>query len=375
MGKMLQSYLDLARSSERRANWLDSWKNDGVLKVWLHRSPPGMRALHNFRQIVTDDKGKDAIRWFPFTCWEDDDYHRQRRFGEGAEANICPGCKLLEHLEARDDLSDDDLIFKFRAGREVRDIIRVDFEGRGKSKTSFQDDFTPRTEFVIAVIPADKPDAIYLTNEPWIIGSKLRARIVRDVQLDGDEDGNPMVRPLCYTFEKDGDQRGAAAYSVSRYDRAKVTEEIEELWGSEAPDMMPFISGGDPHKLRKAMEDSAEIDLPLDDIFAAAVEQWGAKQADDVSFEPEEIEKDEPPKKRAAEKTTAKKITAKKTKSRGAKPNPTKKVELLECDSCGADWPEDEPHCPGCGVMAEEPPAEEEPPRGRARGERKRVSF
>ena len=79
MGRRLTSYSEMGKSG---ASFLKSWKKEGVLKLVLHREPPWIRQIHNFREIGEDDRGKTRVEWFPFVCWEDEEFHKARRFGD-----------------------------------------------------------------------------------------------------------------------------------------------------------------------------------------------------------------------------------------------------------------------------------------------------
>ena len=393
MGRRLGSYKDMTGGS--RANFLDNWKEEGFLKLWLHREPPYVRILHSFRKVETieeKDGIKKQIRWLPWCCWEEDDYYRRRRFDKEnpPTAELCPSCKLIEHLEARDDLADDDVIFSFAAGRETRNLVKVDLIGQGDTKNSWQDDLTGKTEFIIAGIPADKPEAVLLTNEKWSLGQALLDRIQKDIKMLGEDDGDPEIKPICYTFEYD---KGRQQYGVARFPEAKLTDKIRELWEGSAPDAMPFVRRGNPKALLAHMKGSCKVeDVPLDDLFAASIAVWDKEEKDDpdADFDPEKIEAEaaeekakktnrKPPKADAKKNGEAKEAKEEKPKrpvrpakpKEEPKPEPKKEGIVFACESCGADWPEEEPNCPGCGcvgadVAAPEPEPKPEKPAAKA---------
>jgi hypothetical protein len=388
------------------ATFLDSWKKEGILKVWAHREPPWERRLHSFRQVILDESGKTpkkTIKWHPFVCWEEDEsYHRERaKWRKGYDvseprAPKCPMCRLVEYFEAAEDIEHDDVIFEFVAGREKRQIIKGDFIGQGKSRDSYQDSGLPKSEYIMAVIPADNPDGVYLANETWTLGQKLHQRIKKDIAMLGD-DGNPETTPICYTFEFDKSVRGSGAYGVSRFPEAELTEAIQELWDGPAPDAGPFTEPSDPKKLFDSVQDGIVYDdIPIDELFAPAIEAWEAKSKETESPPPDDEEEEKPQKKtrtrkakeegeKPQRKTRSRKAKAekeeekpqKKTRSRKAKAEkeeekPQKKTRSRKakkeeppppppedeegddpvCEECGGVWPEDEPACPSCGAEA-----------------------
>lgn len=169
MGRRLSSYSEMGKSG---ASFLKSWKKDGVLKLVLHREPPWIRQIHNFREIGEDDRGNERVEWFPFVCWEDEDFHKARRFGDQTQEPKCPGCRLIDKvrslLESKE-LDENVVLFAFAD----RKLVASDFVGEGKSRDSYQDDFTAKTEYIIPVIPLDSPKAVVLTNEKWSLGKAL----------------------------------------------------------------------------------------------------------------------------------------------------------------------------------------------------------
>ena len=401
----LGSYREMGK---RQGGWLDAWKEEGRLSCVLHKTPPHIRLRHSFRKVELDesDRGvKRKIRWLPWTCWETDDYHRARRFDSNPPtAKFCPADRLLEHLEQRDDLPDDEVIFTFKgSGRDKREIIKSDLLGHKGSRDSWQDDFTAKTEYVIALIPLKDPKAVLLSNEKWSLGQALLDRIQTDCEELGDDVGDPEQRPIAYLFEYSSNRN---VYSISRFKEGQEKAEkdgiwpgIVELWEGPAPDADPYCRPGDPKELLEAMQEGAVVDLPLDDLFAPALAQWTERKAKEdneaTDFDPKKIEAEEKAAKakaaqtRAAKAKAAKAEKAEKAKSNGtaAKPEPAPKkdkpkravrqvakpepepeppeeVQVFECESCNADWPENLDECPGCGLKAVAPSSERPPPLG-----------
>lgn len=301
MGK-LASWGDLGRSE--KANWIDSWKESGMLKGWLHREPPSTRIRHSFREIVREE-GKNGVtvkvKWLPWNCWEPESYYKQLRIAEKSakgkhrlpapHAQLCGACRFIEHLKARTDIPNDATIFSFRAGRETRDIPKLYLIGKAEGRDAYQDNLTGKSEFILSIIPADEPEkGVCLTNEPWSIGQALAKRISNDLKEDG-EDHHPERRPVCYLFECDR-SRTPVSYNVSRYEKAKLTPAIEKLWAGPPPDVEQFTKRGDPKQLRDAMEAAYvyEDSIPWDEIFGPSIAIWEAEEEGDTSFDPSEYD-------------------------------------------------------------------------------------
>lgn len=365
MGYRLGSYKDMGGGG--RASWLDNWKEAGEIGVWLHREPPWMRSVHNLRKIEIEEKDgriKERIRWLPKVCWEDEDYHRQRRFGNSPRAQTCPVCKLVEWLEAKDDLPDDEVIFVYTAGRETKAMIKSDVIGRRGSAESFKSDITAQSEYLIAVIPDKKPDAVYIANERWSLGRSLYDRIERDIANEGADVGDPSARPILYRFEYNKGE--PKPYNATSALHKKPPAKVLELWEGPSPDADVFVTPGDPAEIREAFEQGIQVDAPLDDFFADAVAAYKRRSEanGEMDFPPKEqptakskTAQAKPPKKAPKEKKQRK---TRATKTELPKPPLQPDLEVFECDSCGADWPEDVPACPKCGKEAAEsaPPPE-----------------
>lgn len=416
MGRRLPSWGDVGGSSGG-AEFVKKWQEEGFYKVVLHREPPWERRVHSFRRVEIDEGGKEGpkkrILWYPYVCWEDDNYHRLRNlWKKGREPNephakACPSCLLIEHLEARHDLESDAPIFKFVAGREVRIILKDDFLNLTDSRQAFKDSFVPRTEFLIPHIPVDDPSGVKITAEKWSIGTALRKRIKDDIKIYGSEEGDPSRTPIGYVFSYDKDSQ---SYGVSRLDKYDAPSQVVELWEGDCPDASRFVAPSNPRILYEQMKGAAELagcDLPLVDIFAESVRQWKDDEDDDPAlvFPPPDADVPKPtdeeaadvaaetPEEAAARKRSeaAKKAAAtraaKKAAAKGngaaepaAEPGPAKKqrktmqtkkkdppppkdVEIFECPGCGADWPENLSKCPNpeCDEVVDDDEAGDQP--------------
>lgn len=365
MGK-LKSYRDLgSKSSSSKANWLEAWKDNGILICVPHKDPPSTRTMHNCRRIETTET-KDGpmmkIRWYPFVCWETDEYYKGRRFNKDnpPRAQFCPTCRFIEHIESRDDFPNDQVILTYKVGRELLEVMKVDLVGKGTSKTSYLGDMTGRTEFVFSIIPYEDPSkGVCLTNEKWSLGQEFVARINNDIKMYGEDEGNPERTPIVYTFEYNKQTR---KYSVSRYQKPEISDEIQALWNGPSPDVDRYTRPSNPETLFDSIDGALQIDgVPLEEIFAPSIEQWRAnKPSDDTTdFDPDkieaEIEEEKEAKQKRATQMTNKVEAPKETRPtrHAKKPEPKKDVKVFECESCGGDWPEDEATCPHCGATAE----------------------
>jgi hypothetical protein len=381
--------------------WLDGWKKKGELLHVLHREGPVMRHTHNFRQIrlQEDQSGvKKTVGWLPWNCWEEEGYHRARRQDQPTEAKFCPGCRLIEYFEAREDLGDDTIIFSFiGTGRERRDITLIDFVGLGKGRESFKDNFVAEQQFLISLItpigPGETPELKFI-NERWSMAKRIQERVETDIKHLGEDAGEPSVKPIAYLWKT----HTTGGPTVERFAEAKITPAIQKLWEGPPPPSEESCRRGDPNLLLEQVklalrEDQVGV-IPLDDIFGPAIEEYAK-----TKFPPDEQEEvsetEEAPKssrrrrtakpatatdeveKLAAEPPPPPPTTSARTQravrpTKAPPPPPTKpEVQVYECPACKADWPEDQPTCPKCGAEADDGAAEAPPPPATSGGVRK----
>lgn len=399
---MRSSYTSMATGG---GEWLDGWRASGSLLHVLHKDGPVRRRVHNFRQIKqeeTKEGVKLKIAWLPFVCWEGEEYHKSRRFGDdNARALVCPACRMLEYFEQRTDLANDHVIFRFAgSGKEQRLITLIDFLGEGDSADSFKDDFTAKEEFLISLITPVGKDAkpeLKFINEKWSLAKELQRQIQQDIQLLGEEVGDPSRRPIAYLWTA---EKGKGP-KVSRISEVPISPEVHALWEGPPPNSERECRPTNPQILFDAVKVGLAADLadqvPIEELFAPSLQQHAAEAK---SFNPEELEGEEKSgKRRRTRAATAKDevqrlanepapqsapapqapqqaaqpvpqqatppAQAPVRKTRSVKPAappppppPQPEVQIFECPACGADWPENLPKCPNCGAEAEDAPAE-----------------
>lgn len=365
MGQRLNSWGDLGGSGGNRAKFRqESWKKEGLLKCVLHREPPWVRHLHNIRRVEkVEQRGelKRILLWYPFVCSESEDYHRQRRFDgrDAPGAQMCSSCRLIEHIETRDDIAGDEVIFKFVAGRETRSIIKDDFLGISEHRDAYKDDFTAKQEYLIPIIEIDDPEAgVVITGEKWSLARSLQKRIKDDCKIYGVDNGDPMKKAIGYVFSYDKDAVGAAAYSVSRIDGFKASPTIQELWAGDCPSADSYVKPGNPHTLLEQLQEACQVDgIPFAEIFAPAIAAYDGEEEEegDPSYVPPREEKERvPPVKSKGGIDFRKHMRKVKPKE---EPKPEQEVPSQDapaCPECGAAWPMALHICPGCGAEAED---------------------
>lgn len=366
---------------------LKGWKEKGKLDAWLHtkRLPVGVWR-HSFPQlIVKEDRDTRVVTnlIFPVSlvCHEDESvlkeqYSRTPDDEREVPPVTCPMCKMIEHVRGmveRGDLKWTDPLFEFKGAVDSRQntVIRAGglFNAFGSKKLSdaqksdmkkhgvygseaWKQNAMAKLSYVFPIVDNNDISAgVQVTTESALLKEKVVSVINKEMESDGTEDGNPVIRPYCIRFV----YREDATDFKEKYDalplrKVSLTEEIGRLIRAEPPDLAMFTDPFNASTLRSNVERHALVDLPWDDFF-------GDVQPEE-SEPPPESDHDLLPKNRESEQRPAAKTEAKpkaepKTGSRKRTPAPPKDEMGDPCDDCGAPMGKRDSVCKKCGAKYE----------------------
>jgi len=347
--------------------WLSKWKEAGKIVVWLHpKSSPVKVYAHSFiveDEIKDDETGKKKkILRFPKFVGPDSpevydkQFFRNRDHGGPERApDRDPFLILREWLRVKceaNELAHDDVVFEWTDHKNSSIIKWTAGELSGLVKTgkrNFNHTLTAKCEYILAVVDDAHPDkGTQIARESNLLGQRLREEIKNQIESDGD-DGNPEINPYAFKWTFDGSVAIASMYGVSRFNRAKLTDEIREVFAADPPDIAKYaeVHPDDMTKIRAAFEAAAQIDLPLDQIFSEDPAVRRAILRGDVV---------------KSGGTAGRRAPARETKTDDDEPAPRarKKVERAEpdaeripCDECGHPMLPTEAKCPKCGAEYE----------------------
>lgn len=384
---------------ERRLNRFDLKKaprqEDGhAAIVWLHAGSGVIahsRYVHSFPTYKTNRDGETYLNFgMTYVSPESDRVCEQQYFRESKESDspmkvppsLDPFLLLREWLRNEINsgrMSPEQIVFRWKNPKakdnqnpiiewKAGHLSRLEKRGRMTGMHSLD----AKLEYIFLLVDNDAPDQgvqQYISTKG--LGKALRDEIQRQIKSDGVEEGNPLLNPYALRFVYNPNASSPNDfYSVGRYNRARLTDEISELIHSQNyPDVERICKPRDDEKLliRSAMEAAAEIELPLDLLFNTGWQTENPYSDDDTEPQTPSVDSsvdsedsgDEPeiePLARPDEDEEPKVRRRKKVKKEENPPvrRKRKKVKTIPCDDCGFQMLETWNSCPSCGCEYEE---------------------
>ena len=386
MGIGISSFLKTSASDGRGDKiWLPKWKDAGSVVLWLHtKAEPCVAWTHSFivagesEERINGEKTGRMKQFLQFPHYVSPDpreVHASQYFRNDdgtlkTPPNRDPFLLLREWLRNQINaglLSPDAVVFEWDDAKnsttirwEAGVLSKLVKPGRGNWNHSLDSKY----EGIFTVVQNDKPeDGAFLVREGKALCEAMRKKIAEEIDSKGDEEGDPTITPYAFKWRFDKNALPADMYAVSRFDKAKYTDEIyKAISGDEFPSAAEQLSVKDDDfiKIRAAFESAARIALPLDAIFSddsaerrsvlSTKPQRGAavaapKPAQDAVKPTARLGGPKPPPSSAAPQVAP--VAAAQT-SRKLKAKPV--VEMIPCDSCQKPMPVTAAKCDGCGA-------------------------
>jgi hypothetical protein len=351
-----------------RFNRLRNWREAGEVVVWIHTNTQIHKRLFHMIPFVGEKEDEQTgskrtqIMYLPFVCHETVQDYMNRE-----PAKRCPLCRFIEHLRTNGNIPDHETVWDSSIGDRKRDRIctKADFTGDTEGGGDWRLSFKPALQYVLAVIDNDNPgEGIRIATEKFSLGESIKKAVQQEIDRKGPELGDPDQNPYAFKWVFNSNARQPADYYTAYpFDRAQLTEEIQELLDKPEENLDAWISPGDTKKLREAMEAHVTVDdVDFDILFDNVLENAGtsAEQA-----EPAPEEKDEPKEKKEPAKRTRQAAPPKEKPAKEPEPEPEAEestVPMMECPSCrgkGQKRGKDCKVCDGTGEV-EAPDDEEE---------------
>jgi len=282
MEMKVKQFLDSAEQRGGESSII-SWKDKGKLIFFLHpKSEIEERWVHRFpalisREVETDDGGKKIKKIVI------------------SERIICPGAdscfihKLIKKLNKFEDLEDDEIIIELGKKANRTEICKGEL--LGKKTYDWRYNLTARREFVFIAVTVKNPIIGKLVTTTTL-GEKIAAVIKDQMEEEGDDAGNPFKNPYAIKTTYDPDKAGSEMYNA-HFNSKKPTEDIEELFESEIPDISGLVNPTSFEKTLSLMKEA--IEHPRFEKFLIKLEEK-------VEGLDEEEEKSKKKKKRKKEK-------------------------------------------------------------------------
>lgn len=306
------------------SGFLAKWKEDGRIVVWMHPNTPVISLWsHNFsRYLKVEDKEtkeeKTIITGMRINCMEKEKLLKKQTWRlDSDEREIppitCPHCLLIEHVRSEINAGRMDWttpLFRFETD-EDEDIVYAGgfcglFQKRDLSKKeageirklgvkineAYMQNGMCRQQYVMAVTAESDLEAGWvIAMEGQTLGNKMKKAIADEIKrCDGDVQlGHPRFNPYPFEFNYDENKEFSDKYDVVALSRKRPSSEVQQLLDNgEAPSFDKIRSDPSLGTLKQLMKDAAQVKLPLDDIFARAIDEIGEHFDNDNDSDEEE---------------------------------------------------------------------------------------
>jgi DNA-directed RNA polymerase subunit RPC12/RpoP len=343
----------------------------GKVTVWLHpESGIYKRDAHYFPVYATVmDNDKKVKKVYNAMVIHED-------------VKSCLICQLRKALRDDEDIDMDEIIL--RVGEDDEEVEYNKGEIIGAEGYGWKKNLSYKTEYLFGVIDNDKPDKVLRLTAPKSLGKKITKVIEDQIEEEGETDGNPFENPYAFklSYDKDADQASNMYNAI--WNKAKYTEEIQEILEGEGLDLSILTEVTPEAKvayiIREALvidPDDLGLDLSAaDDFDPKELDRVGNSEKEEVSDKKESKDSKEDKKQTKDNKkvTKDKKVTKKdkddeedddekEEPKEDKKPAPSNKKVMkskvakkpqIDCPNCGKKIDEDATECPHCGVEFED---------------------
>lgn len=360
MGLGLDQFLNHNEDGGGRRKFLN-WKDKGKATVWLSTRASVAYPTwgHPFYSIGTwtdkkTDEEKEALNFNRFVSPDAEIVHQSQFFRDDNTDRmrvpplLDPFLLLREWLRFECDAPNDAVVFKWtdpktseitewRKGR----LARLVEKGGG----DWNQTLDTKLEYMFVVVDNESPaDGVQIVRGTKLLGDQMKLAIKQEMESNG-EKGNPLKNPYAFRWVYDKNAKSPMqSYRAFRYNGADLTDEIRELIMSpDFPDPTPDCRprDGDKAKIRAAMEDAAQMDLPWDLIFSPRWVDGGGEATSSSSKSA--------PSGRAQETSSG----SGEPRTRRKKAEPPPEVPRIPCDDCGHPMLPTEAKCVKCGAVYE----------------------
>ncbi len=275
-------------------NWLKKWKDAGKLTFWLHgHSKIHWVWGHKFIEVGEakeegSDKKKPVLRFPNFVGPDNKEVYANQFFRENGRLKVLPNRdpfillrEWLRYLGEHEVLPLDTVVFEWTDYKQRNSLIQWELgriSGLVKSNQSnWNHSIDGKLSCLLTVVDNDNLAAgPKLTSESKMVGQELRKVIQREMESNGVEKGDPFKHPYAFRIKYDDKAKSFSdTYSLFRFNDAAYTREVwDQVWREDAPDAVPFtqVKDDDLTKIRAAMQNAMQIELPLDLIFSTDLE-------------------------------------------------------------------------------------------------------
>lgn len=374
--------------------FLKGWKEKpGWVEFWLSLVADFYPNWHHpFYAPGSYEKDGKIIPTLEFpkpTCTESEAVCKSQFFTNDADTGrqlppqSCSFCKLKDWLRwspAAQSIPLDTIIFRWnrpQSDNRTRSSGPIEWRrgflsGLEKRGANYDESLDAKLQylFIVAQNPPDnaKPDEeipLVIAPATKSLGDGMKTLIGDRIRAKGEEDGNPLVRPVCFRWEFYPNETPQRMYKVLAWEKAPLTDAIlTAIKRKDYPSVNAVIEPTDPATLKAMFEVAAEAAgsadlLPWDYLFPrrapkpATDSGMGAATKPPGTTAAQERAAGRTPDVRSAptpQSQQAKAPPPVKSKRRIIEePKPEPVVEMLPCEKCNTPFPADATVCPHCG--------------------------
>ena len=372
------------RTSDRGA-YLNKWKKDGRVNVWLHTECLPIAVWRHTgvpKVVVLEDKqtGEATRRvWIGNWVCHEDEGVLKKQYKVGADGareappQYCGICRLVDHvrrsvLSGRIDWLEP--LFRFEADDPKETVVlfagpmymtrkafdQFDSEEKQRArdaglniKESWKQGCNAGMQYLFRVVDDQHPESgVQIAFETQLLGDKVKDVISDRRESRGVEEGDPLRNPYCIQWQyRENEVDPKRKYHALAVDKQRLSPAIEALIYGPAPDVSRDVRPYNMVEMRAFLEQHALVKLPWDDIFGRAkvrpAPASSAELANEVGPEPSS----------RAPVPLRPPIAGPRTPKQPPKraPYPQDDDErAVECEACGKAMWDDEMRCPRCGA-------------------------
>ncbi len=344
-----------------------NWKEKGEVTVWLSTRAEMAYAAWSHPFVMHDtytnkeDEEVAVLRFPRFVSPDPEVVHMSQHFREKDDGDVLqippvkdPFLILREYLRFEcEDMPLNQVIFRWENPMEkAREKVIEWNKGEisrlvKRGQSNYGHSLDTKLDYMFVIVDDNKPDdGLQISRVTKMLGDKMKTVIGEEMESNG-EKGNPLLSPYAFRWKYDENANMADMYRAFRFNQAKLTDKIREaIESKEYPDPSPDTvpKAGDKSKIRAAMEDAAQVDLPWERLF---VDEWD----DDEGSSKSEPKKES----RTPEVNTKTKDEGKPQRRRKKvkEPEPEPEVERIKCDDCDNMLLPTDAKCSKCGAEYE----------------------
>jgi len=313
-----------------------NWKKEGKAVIFVH--PIGFKPRHSVWLPTINDEGKT----------------QNKRFNSPTIKGHCPIAEFRQFLRDNEDIEDDDVVFVVD-GKPKIELTKGDV--LGLKGYDWKNSLKGGKEYAMAVVDTDNIEGELQIIVAGAACSNAVSKAIRNqMEEEGEEKGDILKHPYALKLTYDEKESPNKMYDAF-FHKHKLTEEIQALLESEAPDLDKFCEDDDPVEIWEHMQDSVTVEGFEPSILEMVQERTEPPKEKEKKESKPKKEKEEKKESKTEEKPSKpKKGRRKVVKQEEEKPKEEEKPadeDMDVCPACDGAIAWDAEQCPHCDAKFE----------------------